>query len=184
MGPGRSPTYDRLGSQWKAALLSRISSTPIQNVGIDSPISASRRARTSSHELRRTAERTPSGTATSVETSVAPSASSTVYGSGLQEQRCDRQARAKRVAQVAAQQVAQPAQVLLVHRIGQAEHAPQGLLDLWRHGAFLADPEGDRIARDEANQGEHEHRQRQRGSERGNHLAQRASRACASRPCP
>ena len=57
-----------------------MNNTPIQNVGIDKPARANRRAITSSDVLRLTADRMPSGTATTLDRSVAMTASWIVIG--------------------------------------------------------------------------------------------------------
>ena len=71
---------NQLGGSLNDVVLTRINSTPIQNVGIDSPARASRRAMTSSDVLRLTAERMPSGIATTLDRSVAMTASWIVIG--------------------------------------------------------------------------------------------------------
>jgi len=73
-------TKNSPGSQLKTVVLTRMNSTPIQNVGIDNPARASRRAVTSSEVLRLTADRIPSGTATTLDRSMAMTASWIVIG--------------------------------------------------------------------------------------------------------
>ena len=56
------------------------STRPSQKIGIDTPVSAPRRARLSSSELRQTADATPIGMPNTMATTMAETASSTVAG--------------------------------------------------------------------------------------------------------